>query len=97
LDRNLPLVQTRTMDQVLDTSIARERMSMIIFVVFAIVALTLASVGLYGVVAHAVTERTHEIRVRMALGPEARHVLGLVLRQGLPMAIVRAVICAAGA
>jgi len=97
LDRNLPLVQTRTMDQVLDTSIARERMSMIIFVVFAIVALTLASVGLYGVVAHAVTERTHEIGVRMALGAEARHVLGLVVRQGLSMAIVGAVIGVAGA
>ena len=97
LDKNLPLFQTRTMDQVLDTSIARERVSMIIFVVFAIVALTLASVGLYGVVAHGVTERTHEIGVRMALGAEARHVLGLVVRQGISMAVVGAVIGVAGA
>ena len=97
LDKNLPLFQTRTMDQVLDTSIARQRVSMIIFVVFAIVALTLASVGLYGVVAHAVTERTHEIGVRMALGAEARHVLGLVVRQGISMAVVGAAIGVAGA
>jgi len=97
LDKDLPLAQTRTMDQVLDASIARQRVSMIIFVVFAIVALTLASVGLYGVVAHGVTERTHEIGVRMALGADARHVLGLVVRQGLSMAVVGTVIGVAGA
>ena len=72
----------------LGTSIARQRMSMLVFGVFAGVALMLASVGLYGVVAHGVTERTHEIGVRMALGAERRHVLGLVVRQGLSMALV---------
>jgi putative ABC transport system permease protein len=97
LDKDLPLVQTRTMEQVLDASIARERLSMIIFAVFAIVAVTLASVGLYGVVAHGVTERTHDIGVRMALGAEARHVLGLVVRQGLSMAVVGTVVGVAGA
>ena len=69
---------------------------MMIFVVFAIVALTLASVGLYGVVAHGVTERTHEIGVRIALGAEQRHVLGLVVRQGLSMALVGTVFGVAG-
>jgi putative ABC transport system permease protein len=88
LDKNLPLFQARSMDQVLDTSIARERVSTIIFAVFAIVALTLAAVGLYGVVSHGVTERTHEIGVRMALGADARHVLGLVVRQGLTTTLV---------
>jgi putative ABC transport system permease protein len=96
LDKDLPLFQVRTMEQVLDTSIARQRMSMMIFVVFAIVALTLASVGLYGVVAHGVTERTHEIGVRIALGAEQRHVLGLVMRQGLSMALLGTAIGVAG-
>ena len=80
----------------LDTSMARERMSMLILAVFAGVALTLASVGLYGVVAHGVTERTHEIGVRMALGAQPRHVLGLVVRQGLTMALIGMAIGVAG-
>jgi len=97
LDKDLPIYAVRTMDQLLDTSMARERMSMSIFVVFAVVALTLASVGLYGVVAHGVTERTHEIGVRMALGAEPRHVRGLVVRQGLSMALAGTVLGIAGA
>jgi hypothetical protein len=96
LDKDLPLFQTRTMDQMLGASIARERMSMLVFVVFAVVALTLASVGLYGVVSHGVTERTHEIGVRMALGAEQRHVVGLVVRQGLSMAALGTAIGVAG-
>jgi len=85
-------VQTRTMDQMLDASMARERVSMIIFVMFAIVALTLASVGLYGVVAHGVTERTHEIGVRLALGAARADVLALVVRQGFSMAVAGSIV-----
>jgi putative ABC transport system permease protein len=96
INKDLPLFQIRTMDEVLGSSIARQRMSMMVFVVFAIVALTLASVGLYGVVAHGVTERTHEIGVRIALGAEQRHVLGLVVRQGLSMAVIGMAIGIAG-
>jgi len=88
LDKDLPVYLVRTMDQLLDTSIARQRMSMLVFGVFAGVALVLASIGLYGVVAHGVTERTHEIGVRMALGAERHHVVTLVVRQGLSMAIL---------
>jgi putative ABC transport system permease protein len=88
LDKDLPVYALRTMDDMLDTSIARQRMSMLVFAVFAGVALVLASIGLYGVVAHGVTERTHEIGVRMALGADRRHVLSLVVRQGLAMAAV---------
>src|SRR5262245_30115784 len=97
LDRDMPIFSVRTMEQVVEDSIARERMAVLVLAVFAIVALTLASVGLYGVVAHGVTERTHEIGVRMALGAEPRHVLGLVVRQGLSMAALGTAIGVAAA
>ncbi len=88
LDQDLPVYAVRTMDQLLDASIARQRMAVIIFVTFAGVALVLAGIGLYGVVSQSVTERTHEIGVRVALGAERRHVLSLVVGQGLAMAAV---------
>ena len=97
VNKDLPLYQTRTMDQVLGASIAQQRMSVIVLVTFAFVALTLASVGLYGVVSHGVTERTHEIGIRMALGAEQHHVLRLVVRQGLSMAVVGTAIGIGGA
>jgi len=87
LDPDLPLFEARTMRRRLDLSIARERMAMIVLLVFAGVAVTLASVGLYGVVSHSVTERTHEIGVRMALGAEAAHIVALVVRQGMTTAV----------
>jgi putative ABC transport system permease protein len=88
LDKDLPLSGKQTMDQILDNSMAQQRMSMMVLMVFAAVALALASIGLYGVVSHGVTERTHEIGVRMALGADPRHVLSLVVGQGLVTAIV---------
>jgi putative ABC transport system permease protein len=97
IEKDVPLYTVRTMDDLLQASMARERMSMLVLAVFAGIALILASVGLYGVVAHGVTERTHEIGVRMALGAESRHVLGLVVRQGLSAAAVGAAIGLAGA
>ncbi|HEV3139257.1 MAG TPA: ABC transporter permease [Vicinamibacterales bacterium] len=97
MDKDLPLYETRTMDSVLAASIARQRMSRIVFVTFAVVALVLAAVGLYGVVAQGVTERTHEIGVRMALGAQQRSVVRLIVQQGFSMALVGAVIGVAGA
>jgi putative ABC transport system permease protein len=85
------------MDEMLGSSMSRQRMSMMVFVVFAVVALTLASVGLYGVVAHGVTERTHEIGVRMALGADTAHVLKLVVGQGLATVFAGLAIGAAAA
>ena len=96
IDKDLPLYQTRTMDAVLTASIARQRLSRIVFVTFAGVALVLAGVGLYGVVAHGVTERTHEIGVRMALGAQQRSVVGLVVQQGLSMTLIGSAIGVAG-
>src|SRR5207249_5722370 len=97
IEKDVPLYSVRTMNNLIQTSIARERMSLLVLAVFAGIALILASVGLYGVVAHGVTERTHEIGVRIALGAESRHVLELVVRQGISMAVVGAVIGVAGA
>jgi putative ABC transport system permease protein len=97
INKDMPLFQTKTMDEVLAASIAQQRMSVIVLVTFAIVALTLASIGLYGVIAHAVTERTHEIGVRMALGADARHVLSLIVRQGLTTTVAGVAIGVLGA
>jgi putative ABC transport system permease protein len=97
LDKDLPLYGKRTMDQILESSLARERMSTIVFMMFAAVAVALAAIGLYGVVSHSVTERTHEIGVRMALGADPRHVLALVVGQGVTTAVAGIAIGLAGA
>jgi len=76
---------------------ARERMGVLVLTVFAVLALTLASVGLYGVVAHGVTERTHEIGVRMALGAQGRDVLRLVVFQGIIQALAGVTVGLVGA
>jgi len=97
LDAEQPIYEIRTLAAMRDRNIAPQRLNFTLLSLFALVALTLASVGLYGVISHAVTERTHEIGVRMALGAEARHVLGLMVRQGLTTTIAGVAIGVAGA
>jgi predicted permease len=87
LDRDLPLSELKTLEQVAHSAVARARFAMMLLGVFAGVALLLAAVGIYGVMSYSVTQRTHEIGIRVALGAQRREVIVLIARQGLTMAL----------
>lgn len=87
-DPNLPLASVKTMDQIIQESMAGDRFTAFLFGGFACIALLLAGLGIYGVMSFAVAQRTHEIGLRMALGASMGRVIGLILREGIILASI---------
>jgi putative ABC transport system permease protein len=83
LDKDLPAYGIKTLDEYLSASVARPRFNALLLGVFASLALILTAVGLYGVMNYSVTQRTHEIGIRVALGARQQDVIKMVVRQGM--------------
>lgn len=92
LDKDLPIPKVHTMEDLLSESVARPRFRTFVFLVLGTLAIVLAVTGIYGVISYLVSQRTREIGIRVALGAQRRTVLSLIIREGMSLALLGAVI-----
>jgi putative ABC transport system permease protein len=97
IDPNLPLFNIQTMNEAIDGAIGNERLTMVLLIGFAALALLMAAIGVFGVTAYSVSQRTHELGIRMALGANRGNVLALVLRQEMSACVIGIAVGAIGA
>jgi putative ABC transport system permease protein len=93
----LPVAHIRTMDEIVVLTTSRERFNMLLLTIFGSSALLLAAIGIYGLMAYSVQQRTQELGIRMALGAQASNIRNMVIRQGMVLAMIGVVIGIGGA
>jgi len=97
IDPNQPIANISTLEKVVDDSVAPRRLNMLLMGLFGGLAMLLSAVGIYGLLSHAVTQRTQEMGIRMALGAQVNDVLKLVLKQGMMLVVIGEIIGLVGA